>query len=223
VPGPQRPGLVEGERQRGRAVAADQVEPGQRLVQARNVAGRHPPQHEVLFAHPVEPLPAPAHEVQVRAVAVHEIPQGFQAFPDRHVDHEIGTARAQRGGAGPVAVLQPPHQARRVIGGRVDRVYPGHEVRQLRRVGWRAHQADIELREVVSGHRPIRPPAPPLCQYQLVLEGGTASGSTTGTASRSATQQSPGRGSSLASSVAAAAPASSPSSRARFMPQISGG
>jgi len=137
--------ILERERPRRWAVSANHVEPGQRLVQVRDVAGRHPPQHEVLLGHPVEPLPPPAHEVQVRAVAVHEVPQGFQAFPDRQVDDEIGTAGTQRGGAGSVAVLKAPHEARRGVGGRVDRVDPGHEVRQFRCVDWRADQADVEL------------------------------------------------------------------------------
>ena len=69
-----------------RAVAAQLVEAGHRLVDARHVAGRHPPAHDV-DVHLLEPLPAPP---QVRGVigAVHEVVELLGRLPHRQVDDQ---------------------------------------------------------------------------------------------------------------------------------------
>jgi hypothetical protein len=71
----RRVGLAERERGRTWAVPAQQLQVGEGLAQIRDMAGRDPPEHQVVLVQLLKELPAPAHHVQVRAVAVDEVPQ----------------------------------------------------------------------------------------------------------------------------------------------------
>ena len=143
-------------------VAAQVPQPVLGLDDGRDVPARYPPRHGVQVRQPLEPLPAAAQHLAVR-VAEHERGERLDRLPHRHVDQDPGASsrvpleRADRGGVA-VLGLQPPDEARRRIGQRVDGLQPGHEVSQHRAVQRGLQPPDVDLRKVVV-HNSILPAA----------------------------------------------------------------
>jgi hypothetical protein len=87
------------------------------------------------------------------ATPVYVLGQCFQRGPYGHVhDQPVVTEGADRGSVA-VLGLQPPDEARRRVGERVDPVKRGHEAGQRGGVQRRDGQRDVDLGEVVCGGR----------------------------------------------------------------------
>lgn len=120
----------------GRAGAGYAARLGRRSVGARTVPGRHPPQRHGRVEHRREELSAAAQDLAMHRpvdVAGQRLPIG----PRRQVDDDPSRfagvpAECLDGGRVAVLGLQTPHEPRRGIGRRIDRLQGGDEVRELR-------------------------------------------------------------------------------------------
>src|SRR5262249_15461619 len=107
----RRISLAEREGLGMRPVAAQQLQPRDRLLDARAMPARDPPQHEDRLADLLEPLTPAAQDLGMRA-AVHELAQRVRVLPHRHVNkHVLVVEGADRRGIA-LRGLQPPDEAR---------------------------------------------------------------------------------------------------------------
>ena len=151
--------LPERERMRRRAVRAQVVKAVFGLAHGRDVPARYPPQHQMRVLHPLEPLPSPPQDRDVR-VTVGVRGQRLDRLPDRHVDddaaprpHRVLLEPAHRGGV-PVFGLQPPDEPGGRVRDRVHFIQGGREVRDQRAFDRRQQSSDIDLGEHVIIHLP---------------------------------------------------------------------
>jgi hypothetical protein len=119
----RRESLLKGERLRRRPVRPKIVEPLLRLLDARDVAGRSPPEHEMRLARRLEPLATPPVKLNV-AAAMGELKQLFDGLPDREVDDDQRVVPHAHRGRVPLRCLMPPDEA----GGRIARPVGAVEV-----------------------------------------------------------------------------------------------
>src|SRR5262249_5088465 len=91
-------------------LAAQELQPRNRLLDAGAMPTWHPPQHEDHLADLLEPLAAAAQDVSMGA-AVHELAQRVGVLPHRHVDKHILVLEGADRRRIALGGLQPPYEA----------------------------------------------------------------------------------------------------------------
>ena len=113
------------------AAAAQRLEARLGVGHRGNRAGRYPPEHQVRVGEPFEPFATAPHDVAVRR-AVGELGQLLERLPDAHVEQEhVVVERPDRRGVAGLG-LEPPDEARCLVGHPVDRLQRRHEPGELR-------------------------------------------------------------------------------------------
>ena len=99
-----------------------------RLVNARNVAHRNPPQRDVHTGEILEPLLSLAKQFYVRCV-IDEMSEVLDSFPYRHIHEDLIVVIRSKVCSVSFGGLKPPHEARIAVSERIDFIQPGHESR----------------------------------------------------------------------------------------------
>src|SRR5262245_50467614 len=126
------------------------------LREVGQMTRRHPPHDEVRPIQRLEPFrPATVDTLVYRLPD--ETFQGFDRFPHRHVQEQARIVESVDGGGVAAVVLEPPDEAWRVLGNRIDTVEIVDEVGHARVVERIADASDIELGEMKhwSRHRSV--------------------------------------------------------------------
>src|SRR5689334_6468379 len=128
-------------------VLRETIQPLQCFVNARSMALRHPPHHEIWLLEMLEPFGAAAVEALVDRL-VDEPFERFDACPHRHVDRDARIDIGPRAGRVAALVNKAPDEARGPFGQAVDQCEIVREVGHARIVDLVADAADIQLRKL---------------------------------------------------------------------------
>src|SRR5690349_12410726 len=141
---PEREGVL------GRSFGTEKLQLGDGFGYGRAMSLWYPPQHDIRFSHPLEPLLAAAHDLDVcRPVDI--LVQRLYIPPDRDVDQGVFAQGTQRGRVAFLR-LQTPDEAGRAVGDRVDSIEIGYEVGHSRRLERLFHEGYVQLGEFMGGH-----------------------------------------------------------------------
>src|SRR6266567_3850681 len=142
---------LEGERKLHRAMSVEMCDAAFCFDDARNMAGRHPPQGSVSALEPLEPGVPHAKQLAMRAV-IDILPQSFNALPYRHVEQQAFVFEWPQVRGVPLIRLQTPHESGACIGENVDLFEALNESSHDRIVELSTDPADVYLGEMIAAH-----------------------------------------------------------------------